>query len=210
MNAKGGTHPNAPTTVDNFVECPLVLVHELSRQVLTTFSVYDPPGGDLSIGDEAVPQILWAGDIDRDGKLDLLLDLTDHYNVSIPTLFLSSEAAEDELVAEVAPDVPDPIRGDVTRLRQVLTNLVGNAVKFTERGEIVVSVSHAVWNAVVYTMFGFGEHVGAMGIIDLGDDHRGRAVCLRPACLDDVMERVDLILGGGFEPEERQHQFGFV
>jgi membrane protease YdiL (CAAX protease family) len=29
---------------------------------------------------------------------------------------------------------------------------------------IVVSVSHAVWNAVVYTMFGFGEHVGAMGI----------------------------------------------
>lgn len=94
--------PNAPTTVDNFVECPLVLVHELSRQVLTTFSVYAPPGGDLSIGDEAVPQHLWSGDIDRDGKLDLLLDLTNHYNVTKPTLFLSSEAGEDELVAEVA------------------------------------------------------------------------------------------------------------
>ncbi len=94
--------PNAPTTVDNFVECPLVLVHELSHQVLTTFSVYAPPDGDLGFASEAVPQLLWAGDIDRDGKLDLLLDLTNHYNASAPTLFLSSGAGEGELVAEIA------------------------------------------------------------------------------------------------------------
>jgi hypothetical protein len=94
--------PEVPTTVDNFVECPLVLVHELGRQVLATFTIHAPPEGDLSFASEAVPMILWAGDIDRDGKLDLLLDLTNHYNVSAPAFFLSTAAGDDQLVAEVA------------------------------------------------------------------------------------------------------------
>jgi signal transduction histidine kinase/DNA-binding response OmpR family regulator/HPt (histidine-containing phosphotransfer) domain-containing protein len=47
---------------------------------------------------------------------------------------------EIELVCELAPELPETIRGDATRLRQVVTNLVGNAVKFTEHGEVVASI----------------------------------------------------------------------
>ncbi|RMH69562.1 MAG: PAS domain S-box protein [Gemmatimonadetes bacterium] len=56
---------------------------------------------------------------------------------------LAPKAAEKqlELLYIMSPDVPEVIVGDVTRLRQILVNLISNAIKFTEEGEVTVSVA---------------------------------------------------------------------
>jgi len=73
------------------------------------------------------------------GRLDLEaedFDLRDCMESTLKTLALRADEKRLELLCEVASDVPVTVRSDSSRLRQILTNLVGNAVKFTRHGEV--------------------------------------------------------------------------
>jgi len=77
------------------------------------------------------------------GKLDMeCIDFSLLDNLEETTRSLASPAQEKglELVCDVGPEVPARVLGDPTRLRQIITNLLGNAIKFTERGEVALEV----------------------------------------------------------------------
>ena len=84
------------------------------------------------------------------GKMDLeeqSFDLRDCVESSLDLLAPIAADKGLELAYQFYKSVPEGIVGDVTRLRQILVNLLGNAIKFTEKGEIVVTVQSHILDA---------------------------------------------------------------
>jgi two-component system, sensor histidine kinase and response regulator len=80
------------------------------------------------------------------GKSDLDIvdfDLRERLEMTLRTLALAADQKGLELLCEVAPAVPTVVKGDPGRLRQIIVNLVGNALKFTAEGEVLVKVAVA-------------------------------------------------------------------
>jgi signal transduction histidine kinase len=79
-----------------------------------------------------------------------------------------------ELICSVADDVPAAVRGDSGRIRQILTNLVGNSVKFTETGEVVLKVTRGAFAGdkvqlifqVSDTGIGIPEHIDPRSLFE--------------------------------------------
>jgi len=88
-------------------------------------------------------------------KLDLDdadFDLRESLGDTMTTLALRAHQKGLELACRVSPDVPEALIGDDRRLRQIIVNLVGNAIKFTGEGEVVLDVNMAGQNDGVVSL----------------------------------------------------------
>ncbi|MHB1699052.1 MAG: PAS domain-containing hybrid sensor histidine kinase/response regulator [Acidobacteriaceae bacterium] len=77
------------------------------------------------------------------GRVDLEaaeFNLRDCVDSTLKTLALRAGESGLELLCDIAHDVPEVVRGDSTRLRQILYNLLGNAIKFTAEGEVALKL----------------------------------------------------------------------
>ncbi|MBA3485299.1 MAG: response regulator, partial [Pirellulales bacterium] len=78
------------------------------------------------------------------GKLELdrsTFHLRDAIGATLHSLAARAAQKGLELAVHIVPDVPDVLEGDAGRLRQIVVNLVGNAIKFTSQGEVIVNVT---------------------------------------------------------------------
>ena len=74
-------------------------------------------------------------------KIDFILknEIDDIYALFAPKV----EEKDLEFLIEISQNIPDALHGDITRLRQILINLLANAIKFTERGKIILRIELA-------------------------------------------------------------------
>jgi two-component system, sensor histidine kinase and response regulator len=105
------------------------------------------------------------------GKLELEyspFDVRESLGDTLNTLALRAHQKGLELACHIAPEVPETVIGDPVRLRQILINLVGNAIKFTDRGEVVVDVQMQDEKVVGWAESSRPTGGGVVGLEDSG------------------------------------------
>lgn len=108
-----------------------------------------------------INDILDFSRLEADGfELDPVpLDLRRMLDETMRTLSLKAHEKGLELAAQVHSDVPLRIVADPMRIRQMITNLVGNAIKFTDTGEVVVTIEPIEYDAAEDSEWSVGEEV---------------------------------------------------
>jgi PAS domain S-box-containing protein len=115
------------------------------------------------------------------GKVELdpqPFDLRDTVEGMMKALAVRAHRRQLELVCAIEPDVPARVVGDVGRLRQVLVNLVGNAVKFTDEGEVILRV-------------GLDRHAGDGVVVRF--DVQDTGIGIPPDKLDKIFESFEQV-----------------
>ena len=117
----------------------LLLDGDLSPEQRRSLNLIESSGESLLT---LINDILDLSKIEAEGiQLETVsFDLPKLVDSTVSLLAVRAREKQLELLADVAASVPVRVRGDPTRLRQVLINLVGNAIKFTHEGEVLVSV----------------------------------------------------------------------
>ncbi|HEX2855063.1 MAG TPA: PAS domain S-box protein [Opitutaceae bacterium] len=101
------------------------------------------------------------------GRLDLEqtpFDLRDCVETALDVLAVRASDKNIDLVYWIDEDVPAAISGDITRLRQVIVNLLGNAVKFTESGEVFLEIKKVSQTTTGRFKLHFAVHDTGIGI----------------------------------------------
>ena len=108
------------------------------------------------------------------GKLDLNTDvfsLRETLGDTMKSLAVRAHREHLELAFRVAADLPDSVVGDAGRLRQIIVNLVGNAIKFTHQGEVVLEVQRATQSETLIDRLTATPSACAPGDADQEDAH---------------------------------------
>ncbi|TDB37711.1 MAG: response regulator [Actinobacteria bacterium] len=136
---------------------------ELSNQQRRYVDIFKSAGESLLV---LINDVLDLSKIEA-GKLEVEsvpFDLADVVEKTVSVLGIRAREKDIELLSRIAPGTPTKIKGDPDRLRQVLTNLVGNAIKFTDVGQVLVTVENAGENDRVPDGFNLAISVADTGI----------------------------------------------
>ncbi|HRA87167.1 MAG TPA: PAS domain-containing protein, partial [Planctomycetaceae bacterium] len=117
----------------------LMLDTELNSVQLEYMKIVQHAGDSLL---ELINDILDFSKIEA-GKMELdaiLFDIREVLGDTMKSLSLRAHSKGLEIAFAIAPSVPESLIGDASRLRQIIVNLVGNAIKFTSDGEVVLTV----------------------------------------------------------------------